>query len=731
MAEAQTAQPEETEEPEEAAPPPSKRVRTQTRLQMEATECGAVALGIVLEHYGTYVPPVTLRQQCGVSRDGSKAGNVLKAARQHGLEARGFRKEPEQLRTLPMPVIVHWNFNHFLVVEGFKKDRVYLNDPASGPRIVSAKEFDHSFTGVVLTFAPTDDFVPSGRRPRLLPSILRRLRGARAALVFLVLAGLGLVLPGLAVPVFGQIFVDEILVGGKRDWLTVLLVAMVATAILRAVLTRLQRAYLIRMLMRLSVGMSSGFLWHVLQLPIGFFFARSPGDLAARVQLNDQVAGLLSGRLANVLLDLILVVFYLGLMAAYDPWLTLLGVAAAALHVLLLLTQQRGRADDGLRISVEGGKLAGVAAGGLSMIETLKATGGESSFFAQWAGHQAKLTEAQQRLARRETIFGALKSGVGRINTLLVLGLGALRVMEGHLSLGSLVAFQTMMASFLGPIESLTAFAMALQQLRGAVERIDDVLGHEPDVSGAVDAPHRRLTGELELKDVTFGYLPFTPPLVDGLDLHIAPGQRVALVGASGSGKSTVSKLVCGLYKPWSGEIRFDGELRSSLAPTALAASVGVVDQEISLFEGTVRDNLTLWDPTVPEADIVQAAKDACIHQDISKLEGGYDAAVGEGGFNFSGGQRQRLEIARALVRHPALLVMDEATSALDPETEHIVDKNLRRRGVSCLIVAHRLSTIRDCDEILVLERGKVVQRGSHLQLLAEGGRYKELISAA
>jgi ABC-type bacteriocin/lantibiotic exporter with double-glycine peptidase domain len=333
-------------------------------------------------------------------------------------------------------------------------------------------------------------------------------------------------------------------------------------------------------------------------------------------------------------------------------------------------------------------------------------------------------------MARREQMVSALVGGVGRVNTLLVLAVGALRVMDGHLSLGALVAFQSMMASFRTPIENLTQFGLALQQLRGNVERIDDVLGHEPEPAPAAGA-HRRLGGELELKGVTFGYLPFSPPLVDGLDLHIAPGQRVALVGASGSGKSTVGKLVCGLYKAWSGEIRFDGHLRDSLPPSALSASVGVVDQDISLFEGSVRDNLTLWDSTIPEADIVQAAKDACIHEDISKLEGGYGAQVGEGGFNFSGGQRQRLEIARALVRQPALLVMDEATSALDPETEYIVDENLRRRGVSCLIVAHRLSTIRDCDEILVLDRGKVVQRGSHQQLMAQGGRYKELITAA
>jgi NHLM bacteriocin system ABC transporter peptidase/ATP-binding protein len=531
--------------------------------------------------------------------------------------------------------------------------------------------------------------------------------------------------------VFGQVFVDEILVGGRRDWLWVLLMGLAATALMRVILTLIQRRYLARLLMRLSVGMSSTFLWHVLQLPITFFAARAPGDLASRVQLNDQAAGLLSGRLAGVVLDLILVLFYAALMLVYDPWLTAIGLGAATLHVVLLVAQQRGRTDDALRLSVEAGKLAGTAMGGLSMIETLKATAGESAFFASWAGHQAKLAQSQQRMARRDQFVGMLVGAIGRFNTLLVLGVGALRVMDGHLSLGGLVAFQSLMASFMGPIESLTNFGLQLQALRGSFERLDDVLGHEPEAETGSDGPHRRLAGELGLESVTFGYLPFSPPLIDQFDMHIAPGQRVAVVGASGSGKSTIAKMVGALYRPWSGEIRFDGQPRDALPTTALPASVGIVDQDISLFEGTVRDNLTLWDPTASEVDIIQAAKDACIHDDITQLDGGYDAMVGEGGFNFSGGQRQRLEIARALVRQPALLVMDEATSALDPETEHQVDENLRRRGVSCLIVAHRLSTIRDCDEIVVLDGGRVVERGSHTQLLASGGRYKELISAA
>jgi NHLM bacteriocin system ABC transporter peptidase/ATP-binding protein len=703
---------------------------------MEATECGAAALASVLEYYGTFVSLAQLREECGVSRDGSKASNILKAAREYGFDARGFRKEPDEVRAMTMPVIVHWNFNHFLVVEGFRRDKVYLNDPAVGPSIVTSEEFEHAFTGVVLAFEPTSEFEPQGRRPPLLRSLLSRVSGAGGGIVFVVLAGVLLVIPGIVAPVFGMIFVDEVLVGGKDYWLPALLLGMAFTAILRSMLTALQRTYLLKLVMKLGVTMSSTFMWHALRLPIAFYLSRMPGDLAGRARANDAVATTLSGRLASVVLDLMLVASYAALMIYLDRPLAAIGILTAAGYLALLRFTARTRADLGRRVGQGAGKIAGVAAGGLQMIETIKATGSESEFFAQWAGHQAKLATAQQSAARREQWLLTATSGLSSINSLLVLSLGALRVMDGHLSLGALVAFQGLTASFLLPVQRLSEVGGAVQNLRGDVERLDDVLEHERDdtfdvaENGEASSAPRRLTGELELRKVTFGYLPFAPPLVEELDLHIAPGQRVALVGASGSGKSTVAKLVAGLHRPWSGEVLFDGNAREALPRSGLIASVAMVDQDIALFEATVRENITLWDDTIPEIDVVQAAKDACIHDDITRLQGGYDARVTEGGFNFSGGQRQRLEIARALVRQPALVVLDEATSALDPETERQVDENLRRRGCSCLIVAHRLSTIRDSDEIIVLEKGRVVQRGSHEELIAREGAYRSLITA-
>jgi NHLM bacteriocin system ABC transporter peptidase/ATP-binding protein len=702
---------------------------------MEATECGAAALASVLEYHGCYVPLSQLRGECGVSRDGSKASNILRAARTYAMAANGYKREPAELRELTPPFIVHWNLNHFVVVDGFDRKRAFLNDPAVGPRSVSLSEFDESFTGVVLTFAQSDEFVASGARPSLWRALLARAKGSGGSLVFIVLAGLLLVVPSLLVPVFGKVFVDSVLLSGKRDWLPGLIAGMALTACLRAILTWLQRGALLRVLTRLSVAMASSFIWHVLRLPVPFFFARSPGDLAGRVRLNDTVAGLLSGRVSGAALDLCQVAFYGLMMLYFDPLLTSVGLVTALLHVLLLRLAERARTDLSRRVAQEGGKLQGVAAGGLQSIETIKATGAENDFFAQWAGHQANMVAAQQALARREQLLSVAASIVSTLNALVVLGLGALRVMDGQLSVGTLVAFQSLMSSFIAPIENLASFGAALQQLRGNIERLDDVLGHARDplapADGQEDDEHRRLTGELVLREVSFGYLPYAPPLIEGLDLHIAPGERIALVGGTGSGKSTIAKLVTGLYEPQRGEVLFDDEPRAALPRTALSRSVAMVDQDITLFEGTVRENLTLWDDTIPEVDVVQAAKDACIHEDIAKLQGGYDARVTEGGFNFSGGQRQRLEITRALVRQPALLVLDEATSALDPDTERRVDENLRKRGCSCLIIAHRLSTIRDSDEIIVLDRGRAVQRGSHDQLISEPGPYRGLIAAS
>jgi NHLM bacteriocin system ABC transporter peptidase/ATP-binding protein len=704
---------------------------------MEAVECGAAALAIVLAHYGRWVPLEELRVACGVSRDGSKASNVVKAARNYGLLAKGFKKEPQALRSLKLPAILHWNFNHFLVLDGFHKGRVFLNDPGTGPRDVSEQELDEAFTGVVMTFEPGPGFERKGDPPRLVPALRRRLTGSRAALAFVFLVGLALALPTLVVPVFSKIFVDSVLLESRRDWLPPLLFGMGTAGLLMGLLTWIQQVYLLRLETRLAVGSSSRFLWHVLRLPTEFFSQRYAGDISSRVAINDRVAQLLSRDLATNALGAVMIVFFAAVLFQYDAVLTLVGIAVVSLNVAALQYVSRKRVDGNRRLVQDQGKLLGTAIGGLQTIETLKATGGESDLFARWAGYQAKVVNGRQELERYTQLLDTVPPLLSALNTALILGIGGLRVMNGSLSLGGLVAFQLLMAAFIAPVNRLVSLGGKLQTVEGDMNRLDDVLRYRLDPSagsGSGEPPPAdtpvRLDGFLELRGVSFGYSRLDPPLIESFDLTLKPGSRVALVGGSGSGKSTISRLVTGLYEPWSGEILLDGKRRSEIPPAVLTGSLAAVDQNVFLFEGSVRENLTLWDATVPLPEVVTAAKDACIHEDVAARPGGYDSPVDEGGANWSGGQRQRLEIARALVGRPSILVLDEATSALDPTTESRIDESLRRRGCTCLIVAHRLSTIRDADEIIVLEKGKVVQRGTHDELKGVEGPYARLISA-
>jgi NHLM bacteriocin system ABC transporter peptidase/ATP-binding protein len=736
----------EEESAREHRRPPKRRLKVPTILQMEAVECGAAALAMIMARHGRWIPLEELRVQCGVSRDGSKASNLVKGARNLGMVARGFKHDRiEDLYRLTYPVILFWNFNHFVVLEGFDGEKAWINDPAQGPRSVTLDELDGAFSGIVLTFEPGPAFQRGGQRPSMVTALGRRLGGSVGALTFLVVCGLFLVVPGLVIPTFTRIFIDEILVAGRDGLLRPLLFAMGITALVMMALTRYQEYYLLRLETKLALSSSARFFHHVLRLPVTYFAQRYAGEIGSRVMINDRVAQLLSGRLATTILDCVLVVFYATLMFFYDVTMTVVGIGLSLLNIVAIRLVSARRADASRLMLQESGKLTGTAMNGLSSIETLKSTGGESEFFARWAGYQAKALRAEQDLALVGQQTGVVPGLVQTLITASVLFFGSAKVIDGEMSIGMLIAYQTLMASFTRPLGTLVSFASSLQELRGDMSRLDDVLNHRRDPqyereAGAdlrgpaevradrVRAGRIKLDGKVELRNVTFGYNPVEPPLVEGLDLTIQPGQRVALVGTSGSGKSTVSKLVAGLYEPWSGDVLFDDVPRRELPHSLIVNSVAAVDQEIFLFGGSIRDNITMWDSTIPVGRMTTAAKDAAIDDVIETRDGAYNSEVEEGGDNFSGGQRQRLEIARALIADPTVLILDEATSALDPTTEQRIDEHLRRRGCTCLIIAHRLSTIRDCDEIVVMDHGRIVQRGTHEQMKDVEGPYAALI---
>ncbi len=713
-------------------------VRTPSVLQLEALECGAAALSIVLRYYGCYVSLEELRRRCGVSRDGSKATNILKAARSYGLVAKGYKKEPAGLREMKLPCIVFWNFNHFVVLEGFDDNRAYINDPACGRRWVTLDEFDQSFTGVVLTAHPGPEFQPTGKPENLYRLAFKHLTTDRPALAFLMLVGLFMILPGLAFPVLTSVFIDRVLLDGDQTWATGILIGYGLATVLHVLLDWMQRWYLLRFQTKLVLLMATRFFWHLLKLPLTFFTQRAPGEVAWRLMLNDNIANVITGELARTVVNALLAVFFFIVMLGFDSVLALASLAVVVANLLILNQISQATQESSLSMSISLGKLQGIAAGGLSVIETLRASAAESAVFGRFGGALAQYIAAHQRVENLGLKYRQLPAVLMLLNEALILCFGGYRVIDGHLTIGMLVAFQALSLSFIIPAMALAGMMTTVQNLRGDLQRVEDVLQYQRDPL-ADEIPEFRpedmedgpvkLAGHLEFRDVNFSYAPTDAPLLSDFSLVVRPGERIAIVGRSGCGKSTVAKLVAGLYMQTSGEILFDGKPRDAYSRARLAGSVALVDQDITLFEGTFRENLTMWDPSVSDSDLIAAAKDALIHEFVMSRPEGYDGTVIEGGRNMSGGQRQRLEIARALLSNPRLLVLDEATSALDTATEEVLEHNLRRRGCSCIIIAHRLSTVRDCDRILVLDEGQLVEQGTHKELMAiRNGHYRELV---
>ena len=706
-------------------------------MQMEALECGAACLTMILAYYGRWVPLEKVRADCGVSRDGSKASNILKAARSYGLAAKGMTYSVSALRkNARTPCILFWNFNHFVVLAGFRGRYAVINDPAQGQVKVPMKEFEESFTGVALIFEKTDAFQEGGKKPDTIGYARKRLEGLGGALAFVMITAAITSSTAIVSTSLGKVFMDRILSGSNPDWLLPLLGVMLLVALVSGVVSIANAIYLMRIQGKIAVVSSSRFMRHLLHLPVGFYAQRMVGDLQQRQSANETIAFQLVGQLAPVLINVVMLVLYLLIMIQYSVLLTVVGILTVVINSLLARYISKKRVNISRAAMANYGKLYATTVSGVEMVETIKAAGAESGFFSRWAGYQADVNEAQVRTTRLNEYLGMLPTAVASIANIVVLVLGIWLIVEGQFTPGALLAFTGFLAAFMAPISQIISLGQTVQEMQTQMERVEDVMRYDVDVAEELEdaqgvrtkSGREKLMGKVDLDGVSFGYSPLEPPLIQDFNLHIEPGQWVALVGGSGCGKSTVGKLVSGLYQPWEGQVRFDDEPIANIPRPILRGSLAVVDQEIVTFDDTVSDNVKLWDKSIEDYEVILACRDADIHDVICEREGGYESRVLPGGRNFSGGQLQRLEIARVLAQDPTIIILDEATSALDAQTEAEVIRRIRDRGITCIGVAHRLSTIRACDEIIVMEDGKVVERGTHDELLRQGGAYAELV---
>ncbi len=709
--------------------------KTPVVMQMEALECGAASLTMVLAFYGKWIPLEQVREDCGVSRDGSNAKNILKAARNYGMTASAYRYSPERLKTVgKFPMIVHWEFNHFIVLNGFKGDDVYINDPARGSIKMSFEEFDAGFTGVCLMFEPGEAFVPSGKPKSIWAFALSRLKGAKAALIFVLVTTLIASITGIMLSGFSRVFIDRLLTGYDRDWLLPFILGLTGLAVVQIIAAWIKAVYSMKINGKMAIVGSMSFMWQVLRLPMRFFSQRYAGDIQQRQESNATIAEVLVNTLAPLALETGMLIFYLVVMIRYSPLLTAIGIASILGQVYVSSIISKKRVNLTRVMMRDSGKLISSTISGIEMIETIKASGAENGFFEKWSGYQASVNTQNVRYEKLNNYLGLVPALLTELANTAVLALGVYLCMTGEFTVGMVMAFQGFLVSFMTPAQTLISAGQTIQELRTEMERVEDVMKYPTDVELDdeidEDADYEKLSGNVELKNITFGYSKLAPPLIENFSMKLTTGSRVAFVGASGCGKSTLAKLIAGLYQPWEGEILFDGKHINEINRSVFTGSVAVVDQDITLFEDTIENNIKMWDNTIEDFEVMMAARDAQIYDDIMQREGGYRYKLSEGGRDFSGGQRQRLEIARVLAQDPTIIVMDEATSALDAKTEFDLVNAVKQRGITCIVIAHRLSTIRDCDEIIVLDQGKVVERGTHEELMAKNGAYTELVTS-
>ena len=701
-------------------------------MQLEALECGAACLAMILAYYDKWIPLEQIRSDCGVSRDGSNAKNMLKAARYYGLEAKGYRYEVESLQEEgQFPCIIHWGFNHFVVLNGFKHNKAYLNDPARGEISVDMDTFDEQFTGIVLNFAPGPTYEPSGKQKSMLVFVKRRLKGSEPAIIFTIVTSIIVALMSVISPGFSKIFIDRLLTQRNPEWTEPFLIFLTVFALIKVLMSIIQVDYSKIINGKMSAVGSTSYMWKVLQLPIDFFSQRMAGDIQSRQYVNASIANTLINILAPIGIDAIMLVVYLIVMLRYNVALTIVGITALTINMLMSRYISAKRINLTRVTLRDQAKLSSTTVSGIEMIETIKSAGAENGFFAKWSGYQASVNSQEVKFSRQEKYLNLFPSFINTLANNTVLIFGIYLTINGEFTLGMINAFSGYLGSFMSPALSIISAGQSIQEMRTEMERVDDVMDYPCDNIFKKDEEgddYAKLSGNVEIKNLSFGYSKLADPFIVDFNMKLEPGKSVALVGGSGCGKSTMSKLISGLQKPWGGEILFDGKPTTQINKSVFVSSLAVVDQDIILFEDTIENNIKMWDDSIEDFEMILAARDAQIHDDIMERPGGYQYKIIEGGKDFSGGQRQRLEIARVLAQDPTIIILDEATSALDALTEYEVVKAIKNRGISCIVVAHRLSTIKNCDEIIVMDKGRIIDRGTHKELMQTSELYQKLV---
>jgi NHLM bacteriocin system ABC transporter peptidase/ATP-binding protein len=701
-------------------------------LQLEVVECGAASLAMVMAHHKKWVPLESLRADCGVSRDGSSARGIVRAARAHGFEAKGFRVSISALASMDMPCIIHWGMSHFMVLRGIDRKYAHVTDPARGEAKIPIAMFSSYFTGIAISIAPGEGFEPSGRPASVWAFAKKRLKGTAPTFAFILAASALASAIGIISTLFGRVFVDDMLSGARSGQAAGFIALFLVFSFLSIILSAIDTKTSLKISAKFAAVSSGMFMWHALRLPIDFYSSRHAGDIAARQSENDHISLSLLQLFAPLMVNAAMVFFYLYIVLQYSPMLTGIGFASLLINYAANKAITARSVDLSRVSSRDAGKLGAMTVAGVGMIETIKSSGAEEGFFEKWSGLHAAVNDSSIKNMKLTQVAGMAPQLISQATNIAILLIGAWLIMKGDMTVGMFFAFQGFMAAFIAPLSQIISARLQMQHTKVSMERVQDVFNYKPDVEYSefnMDESFYKLSGLVEIKNVTFGYNRLLEPLLENFSLTLRPGGSVALVGASGCGKSTIAKLVSGLYRPWSGEILFDGKRGQDIPHEIFTSSVSVVDQDIILFSDTIAANIKMWDKSIEDFEAILAARDAQIHGAIIDREGGYGGEVLEGGKNFSGGERQRLEIAGALATEPTIVILDEATSALDSKTEHDVIRAVRDRGISAIIVAHRLSTIRDCDEIIVLDKGRAVQRGTHDELYASEGIYRDLVS--